>query len=133
MLKKFFAHLGVGLAIGWVVTTSFLWIYGAYDAPGLAVLRNETVWLIISALYGLISLIYDVELPLPAAIAIHFFGCAGLTFIGSWAAGLFEVFEPWPYWFIYVLPSFLVIYLIIGGVITLVERRRAKKINDKIN
>ena len=135
MLKKIFSNLGVGLAIGWIVTTACLWAWGcgSNDVSGIVIMRHMTIWMIASALYGLISLIYDSDLPLTAAIPIHFLSCGLVTFIASWAAGLFEIFSPWPYWFIYVLPTFVVVYLIIGGISTFVELSRAKQINDKIN
>ncbi len=133
MLKKLFSHLGVSLAIGWTVTTACMWSFGAWQSDGITVMRMYTVWLFASALYGLISLVYDTELPLPSAIAIHFIGCAAITFAGSWAAGLFSIFNPWPYWFIYVLPTFFVIYLIIGGVITVTEKIKEKRINKELN
>ena len=133
MLKKFFSHIGVSLAIGWTVTTACMWGFGAWQADGMAVMRMYTVWMAASALYGLISLVYDTELPLPLAIAIHFVGCAAITFAGSWAAGLFNVFEAWPYWFVYVLPTFFVIYLIIGGVIIVTEKIKANRINKESN
>ena len=79
MLKKVFSHVGVSLAIGWAVTTVCMWSFGAWQADGMAVMRMYTVWLFASALYGLISLVYDTELPLPLAIAIHFIGCAAIT------------------------------------------------------
>ena len=133
MLKKIIDHIGAGLAIGFIVTTACLWFFGAYEASGLVVMRMYTVWLAASALYGVVSLIYDSELPQPLAVTVHFLGCVAVTFAASAGAGLFEIFSPWPYWFIYVLPTFVAVYLVVGGVNALVERRMAKKINDKIN
>ncbi len=132
MLKKLCEHVGVSLAIGWTVTTACMWAFGAYNAEGLAVMRMYTAWLAASALYGLISLIYDTELPLPLSIALHLIGCIAITFGGSWAAGLFDVFDPWPFWFIYVLPIFFIIYLIIGAAVTVAEKLKEKKINDEL-
>ena len=134
MMKRFIGHAAAGLAIGWIMTTACLWIFGCGEdgVSGFTVLRNETAWLAASVFYGVISLIYDTNIPLPAAIALHLFGCGAVTFIGSFAAGFFEMFDPWPYWFIYVLPVFIVIYIIIGFSITITEKRRARKINEKI-
>lgn len=132
MLKKIIDHIGAGLAIGFVVTTACLWFFGAYEASGITVMRMYTVWLAASALYGVISLIYDSELPQPLAVTVHFLGCVAVTFAASAGAGLFEIFSPWPYWFIYVLPTFVVIYIIIGVVSLIAGRVHAKKINEKI-
>ncbi len=132
MLRKIFSHIGVGLAVGYPVTTACMWIFGAWQATGLSVMRMYTVWLAASVVYSLISLIYDTELPLALSIGIHLAGCIATTFVASWAAGLFKVFEPWPFWFVYVLPAFFVMYLIIGGVIYLDGKHKARKINKKI-
>ena len=132
MLKKIIDHIGTGLAIGFVATTACLWFFGAYEASGFVVMRMYTVWLAASALYGVVSLIYDSELPQPLAITVHFLSCAAVTFAASAGAGLFEMFSPWPYWFIYVLPTFVVIYIIIGVATTIADRVQAKKINEKI-
>lgn len=133
MLKKIFSHIGTGLAIGWPVTTACLWIYKAYEAAGPVVIRQFTVWLAASAMYGLISLIYDSDLPRPATVVLHFLGCLTVTFAASAASGMFAFFDPWPDWFIYVLPTFVVVYIIIGVVSCIVERCSVRKINEKIN
>ncbi len=132
MAKKITQHIMVGLSIGFVCTTVCLWIFGAYEATGIAVMRQFTTWLMASALYGLISLIYDTSIPLPASLSIHFIGCAAITFIASIISGIME-FMPWYEWFIHVLPVFVLIYIVIGAVTTITTRCQAKKINKKLD
>lgn len=132
MIKKIMNHIGVGLAIGFVCTTVCLWIFGGYEASGFAVMRMFTVWLFASALYGLISMVYDMHIPFPINLIIHFLACLLTTFAASLISGIFE-FIKWYEWFIYVLPSFIIIYVIIGLVSEIITRYQTKQINKKIN
>lgn len=133
MKKKIAEHLMVGLGIGFVVTTVCLWIFKLNEATGAEVMREFTTWLVASACYGLISLIYDSDIPFPLSLIIHFIACATITFIASYISGIMDYFMNWYEWFIYVLPVFIGIYLIIGAGITIATRCQAKKINEKIN
>ncbi len=133
MKKKVMEHLLVGLGIGFVVTTVCLWIFGLNEATGAEVMREFTVWLVASALYGLISLIYDSKISLPLSCVIHFIVCASVTFVASCISGIMGYFTAWYEWFFYVLPVFVVIYLIIGTGMVIVERCQTKKINERIS
>ncbi len=132
MKNKIIEHLIVGLGIGFVVTTASLWAFGLYEATGMAVMLQFTTWLAASALYGLISMIYDSDIPFPLTFAIHFTGCAVITFIASAVSGIME-FMQWYEWFIYVLPVFVGIYIIIGIVVTITTKWQEKQINKKMN
>ncbi len=131
MKKKIAQHIIVGLAIGFVCTTACLWLFKVYEAPGIAVMRQFTVWLAASAVYGAISMIYDTDIPFPVSLIIHFLGCAAVTFAASIISGIMD-YMVWYQWFIYVLPVFIIIYIIIGLAVTLVSRCQAKKINQKM-
>ena len=132
MKKKIMKHLIVGLGIGFVVTTACLWMFKLNEASGAEVMRQFTTWLGASALYGLISLIYDSDIPFPLSLTIHFTACAAVTFIASYISGILN-FMQWYEWFIYVLPVFIILYFIIGVVMTVTTQCQAKKINEKIN
>ncbi|MCI8404875.1 MAG: DUF3021 domain-containing protein [Clostridia bacterium] len=131
MRKRILDHLIVGLGIGFIATTLCLWIFKLNEASGAEVMRQFTTWLFASALYGLISLIYDSDIPFSVSLAIHFAGCTAITFAASCAAGFFE-FMVWYEWFIYVLPVFIIMYIIIGASVTVITRCQAKKINGKL-
>lgn len=131
MRKKIAEHLITGLGIGFIVTTACLWAFKLNEASGATVMRQFTTWLAASALYGLISLIYDSDIPLPFSLAIHFTACAAVTFAASYISGILD-FMRWYEWFIYVLPVFVVLYLIIGVAVTLTTKCQEKKINNKI-
>lgn len=133
MKKKVMEHAIVGLGIGFVITTICLWIFRLNEATGAEVMREFTVWLVASALYGLISLIYDSNMPLPLSCVIHFVSCAVVTFAASCLSGIMGYFAAWYEWFIYVLPVFVLIYCIIGAGVVIVERCQTKKMNEKIS
>ncbi len=131
MLKNIIKHISTGLAIGFIATTVCMWLFGAYEAEGMQVMRCYTVWLLASALYGIISFIYDANLPLWASIPIHFALCLCVTFGASYGAGLMKFMSP-SQWFIFVLPVFIIIYAIIGITSLIYERHQEKVINQKI-
>lgn len=132
MAKKITEHIIIGLAIGFVVTTISLWCFKLYEASGMAVMREFTTWLAASALYGIISIIYDTDIPFPFSLIIHFTACAAVTFVASIVSGIMA-FMKWHEWFIYVLPVFVLIYIIIGAAVTITTHCQAKKINKKLN
>ena len=132
MIKKIMNHIGVGLAIGFVCTTVCLWMFGAYEESGFVVMRMVTVWLCASVLYGLMSMIYHTHMPFPINLISHFVACLAITFAASLTSGLFE-FITYYEWFIFVLPTFVIIYIIIGVVSTIIIKYQAKLINKRIN
>lgn len=131
MKKKIIEHLIVGLGIGFVVTTACLWAFRLNEASGAEVMRQFTTWLAASALYGLISLIYDSDIPFPLSLALHFAGCTIITFISSYISGIMN-FMSWYEWFIYVLPVFIILYIIIGIIVTVITKCQEKQINNKM-
>lgn len=132
MKKKVLEHIIVGLGIGFVVTTASLWAFRLYEESGMMVMRQFTTWLAASALYGLVSIIYDSDISFPVTLGIHFVGCALITFASSIVSGIMELMK-WYEWFIYVLPVFIVIYIIIGATVTLITKCQEKQINKKMS
>lgn len=130
MFKKIMKHMGTGLAIGFVITTACLWAFGGYTASGLEVMRQFTVWLFASALYGLSSIVCDTKIPAPAAIAIHFIICTTITLIAGFIT-LSAILEL-KTWLLYVMPTFFIIYIVIYAVVALTSYIDAKQINKKV-
>lgn len=131
MKKKIIEHLIVGLGIGFAVTTISLWFFRLDQASGAEVMRQFTTWLFASAFYGLISIVYDSDIPFPLSLIIHFITCAVITYAACAVSGILA-FMKWYQWFIYVLPYFVIIYIIIGISITVITHCQAKIINKKI-
>lgn len=131
MKRKITKHLTVGLAFGFIITTACLWAFKAYEGSGIMVMRQFTTWLVASALYGLASLLYDTNIPFPLNAVVHFIVCAGITLAASAVSGLFLLMK-WYQWFIYVLPVFVAIYIIIGITVAIATQWQAKIINKKV-
>lgn len=132
--KLVLEHIVVGLAIGFVVVTACFWLFGAYETGSMELMRQMTAWLVASACYGLVSLIYDSRLSFPAVLGIHFAGCAAITLAASYASGIMGYLN-WHFsdWCTHILPTFVVLYLIISVVVTLIDKCETKKINKKIS
>ncbi|MGI5885467.1 MAG: DUF3021 domain-containing protein [Candidatus Spyradocola sp.] len=125
MLKKVFCYLERGLAIGFLVTTFCMW---NLEGPN-ETMRQVLVWMIASVCYGAISLLFEVDaLPLPAATAIHLLLCTGVTVTAAYVLGYADSFRT----MLGVLPSFLVIYAGIYGVIFLCIWISARRMNRKL-
>lgn len=131
-MKSLFKHIAEATAIGFPFTLVCLWIFGAYEATGMVVLRMCTVWYIASILYGVISMIYDFDiLSLPVTIIIHFIACFAITIGAAAAAGLLQVMS-FGKMLLAVAPVFVIIYAIISVITTIAIKRDEKQINNKI-
>lgn len=131
-MKNLFKHIAVATAIGFPCTLICLWIFGAYDATGMVVLRMCTVWYIASILYGVIGMIYDFDiLALPVTMLIHFIVCFAITIIAAAAAGLLQIMS-FGKMLLAVTPVFVIIYAVICVMTTIAIKRDEKQINNKI-
>ena len=134
MKTKILNHIIVGLGIGFVITTVCFWAFGAYETGGLGLMRQMTAWLVASALYGLISMIYDSSIRFPYSLIIHFVVCAVVTFAAVFASGIMVGYTgSWYSVILAVLPVFVVIYIVVGAAVTLACKCEAKKLNEKIS
>ncbi len=93
-------------------------------------LSDTTGWLIASAIYGILSMIMELDRPAFWWRAlIHCSLCAAVTVITAWAlgdeTGLGQTAK-------LVLPSFFIIYIGISFIIYLWERQCVKKLNKKL-
>ncbi|MEA5059433.1 MAG: DUF3021 domain-containing protein [Candidatus Pelethousia sp.] len=126
MLKKFVIHIGVGLAIGSVVSTICLALMGGVNST----LMQVMAWLAASALCGVASMIYDIEsLPLPLMIGLHAVLCFGIALATGSLLGYGEHFGSR---LLLMLPIFIVIYLIISLGAWLYGRYCAKTTNERL-
>ena len=131
-MKSLIRHIAVATAIGFPFTLICLWIFGAYEATGMVVLRMCTVWYIASILYGVVSMIYDFDiLSLPVTIIIHFIVCFVITIGAAAAAGLLQVMS-FGKMLLSVAPVFVIIYAVICVITTMAIKHDEKQINNKI-
>ncbi len=126
-LKNVLAHIVIGLGIGSVISSlSIAWMSGVDNT-----LKQVLAWLLASALYGVVSLLYDTDFwPLPVQIAVHLLLCCGITLATAWklhgdSLGLGLLVQS-------VLPGFLVVYVVISLILFAVDHRRAREINEKL-
>ena len=72
MIKKIVSYAILGMGIGSPIFTACLWL-GGNDSAGL---RDTTAWLAASAVYGMLSLIYEADgLKLPVKVGLHALLC----------------------------------------------------------
>ena len=126
-MKRFVLNAISGMGFGFPVTLLCMAMFGGYNE----VVREFLVWMVASALYGILSgVLFDKENDLPqiASIAIHFFGCAAITMGAALLNGYVSDFGD-------VLPVLIpavVIYSAICGICILLNKQTEKKINKAL-
>ena len=77
-MKKYVLNAIIGMGFGFPITLLCMALIGGYNA----VVQEFLVWMVASALYGVLSTIMNetkFALPLPVSIGLHFFGCVVIT------------------------------------------------------
>ena len=118
-----------GMGIGFAVTVASLIAFNGINELA----RELLVWLIASALFGIISgfvFYLPNSFSLPAAMGIHFGLCTLVGCAAAWLCGYADSFRALLVSFI---PVFVVIYAIIYLAIVLVMKHNEKQINDSLN
>lgn len=118
-----------GMGIGFPVTLAAMTAMGGFNG----VVREFGVWMIASALFGVLSAILfhcENSLPFPAALGLHLVGCFAVTVaacaILGYGSSLPELIRS-------ILPGFLVIYAVIYAVCFAIMKHNEKKINNALN
>lgn len=117
-----------GMGIGFVATTASVIAISGIDGVGMELL----VWLVASALFGIISaLVFYTPnaLPLPAAMILHFIGCAIVAVTAVVVCGYFDSVKDIVAHF---LPVFLVIYAGIYLMCLLIMKHNERLINQAL-
>lgn len=118
-----------GMGIGFIATTVSVIAITGIGGVG----RELLVWLVASALFGIISaLVFYTRnnLTLPAAMAVHFIGCMTIGIAAVVICGYFTSIREIATHF---LPVFLVIYAGIYVVCLLIMKHNEKLINQALN
>ena len=110
-MKKYISGAIIGMGFGFPVTLLCMGLFGGYNA----VIKEFLVWMVASALYGLLATIMDAvkkEMALPVSFAIHFFGCViitlGAAFLNGYISSIMDFLS-------IVIPT-IVIYVAICGI-----------------
>lgn len=117
-----------GMGIGFIATTASVISISGLEGVGMELL----VWLVASALFGIISaLVFYTpnSLTLPAAMILHFIGCAIVAITAVVVCGYFGSVKDIICSF---LPVFLVIYAAIYLVCLLIMKHNEKLINQAL-
>ena len=127
MKKRFVINAITGMGFGFPVTLLCMAAFGGFNA----VVQEMLIWMVASALYGILSgALFDKENDLPqiAVIAIHFAGCVAITMGAALLNGYVSRIED-------VLPILIpaaVIYAAICGICTFLNKQTEKRINKAL-
>lgn len=126
-MKKYVSNALVGMGFGFPITLLCMTLFGGYNA----VVREFLVWMIASALYGILATVMDNgknELPMPVSLGIHFFGCVAITlgaaFLNGYLTGLADVLP--------ILIPTLAIYVAICGICFWLMKKNEKEVNKAL-
>lgn len=118
-----------GLGIGFPVTLVCMTAIGGFND----VTREFLVWMVASALFGLLSGILlhsSIDLPLPASMGLHCLGCFCVTVAAATIIGYADSFGAL---ITSILPAFIVVYVMIYAVCYAIMKHQEKKINEALN
>lgn len=121
LFGKCLLYGGIGIGIGAVCYLSIL----TFAYPGVApIILGLISVFVISALIGLLSMIFETDLPFTYAIGIHLIG----TFL---LYGSMNLINKWPIsrWTVFI---FVLVYLIVWLFLILVQWDKINKLNAKI-
>lgn len=127
MKKRFVLNAITGMGFGFPVTLLCMVMFGGFNEA----IQELLVWMIASALYGILSgILFDKENDLPqiAVIAIHFVGCAAITMgaalLNGYVSSITDVLS--------ILIPAVVIYAAICGICALINKQIEKRINKAL-
>lgn len=123
-MKKYLKGAITGMGFGFPTTLACMILIGGWNA----VTKEFLVWMVASALYGLLSVAlfyHKNSLPLPAMFALHFLGVSAITTAAVFLNGYVSSF-------VELLPILLiafVIYVIISLICYFINKQEERAIN----
>ena len=127
LFSRAFAYLAAGISIGAVVCT--LSLLAAYGMTG--VLREMAVWLIASAVIGLVSLVYECErLTDLTATLIHAPVTLGIALLSGWVLGYGD--GSVPLLLARMLPTVVILYALIHLFLFLMRCLLVRALNSRL-
>ena len=126
-MKKYVLNAIIGMGFGFPITLLCMSLIGGYNE----VVREFLVWMVASALYGLLSTVMDskkFDMPLPVSIGVHFFGCVAITLGAALLCGYIgSVADVLP-----ILIPAILIYVVVCFICVLLMKQNEKKINKEL-
>ena len=126
-MKKYVLNAIVGMGFGFPITLLCMALIGGYNA----VVQEFLVWMVASALYGVLSAVMDstkFDMPLPLSIGLHFVGIVGITLgaaaLCGYLTGIVSA--------LLILVPTVVIYVVVCFVCCLLMKKEEKTINKAL-
>lgn len=126
-MKKYIMSAIIGMGFGFPITLLCMALIGGYNT----VVQEFLIWMVASALYGLLSVVMDskrLDMPLPVSLGLHFFGCIVIT---MGAALLCGYVTSWADVLPIVIPS-IAIYVVVCFICFLLMKKDEKQINKAL-
>lgn len=127
MKKHYLLNAIIGMGFGFPITLLCMVIAGGYNE----MLQDFTVWMVASALYGLLSSAVfnrQSDLPLWGSIGVHAVGCLAITMAAALLCGYITGFAD----VLPVLIPAIIVYLMVYGICVLMMKQNEKQINKAL-
>lgn len=127
MKKHYLLNAIIGMGFGFPITLLCMVIIGGYND----VLKEFIVWMVSSALYGLLSSAVfnrQSDLPLWGSIGIHAAGCLIITMAAALLCGYITSFSD----LLPILIPAIIIYLLVYGICVLMMKQNEKQVNQAL-
>lgn len=127
MKKHYLLNAIIGMGFGFPITLLCMVMIGGYNE----VLKEFIVWMVASALYGLLSsAVFNRQsnLPLWGSIGLHAVGCLTITIVAALLCGYIASFSD-------VLPVLIpasIVYLLVYGLCVLMMKQNEKQVNKAL-
>ena len=126
-MKKYVLSAIIGMGFGFPITLLCMALIGGYNA----VVQEFLVWMVASALYGVLSTIMNetkFALPLPVSIGLHFFGCVVITMGAALLCGyVSSIADVLP-----ILIPAVIIYAVVCLICFLLMKQNEKAVNKAL-
>lgn len=126
-MKKYVLNAIIGMGFGFPITLLCMALIGGYNA----VVQEFLIWMVASALYGVLSTILgdkNFDMSLPVSIGLHFFGCVSITMGAALLCGyVSSIADVLP-----VLIPAVIIYVVVCLICFLLMKQNEKQINKAL-
>ena len=126
-MKKYVLNAIIGMGFGFPITLLCMVLIGGYNA----VVQEFLVWMVASALYGVLSTVMDskkFDIPLLVSIGLHSLGCIVITMGAALLCGYINSIAA----VLTILIAALVIYTVVCLICFLLMKQNEKQINNAL-
>ena len=123
-MKKYVLNAIIGMGFGFPITLLCMVLIGGYNA----VVQEFLVWMVASALYGVLSTVMDskkFDIPLLVSIGLHALGCIVITMGAALLCGYINSIAD----VLTILIAALVIYIVVCLACFLLMKQNEKQVN----